>query len=58
VERLTMAAAKRLWTRAEQQAAADPTRLLTQEDPAPQSLYQVKAKAGMPILVNVTLNFK
>jgi hypothetical protein len=58
VERLTMAAAKRLWTRTEQQAAADPTRLLTQEDPAPQSLYRVKAKPGAAVLVNVLLGFK
>jgi hypothetical protein len=58
VERLTMAAARRLWTRTEQEAAADPTRLLTQEDPAPQSLYRVATKAGIPVIVNVTLNFK
>jgi hypothetical protein len=58
VERLTLAAAKRIWTRTEQQAAADPTRLLTQEDPAPQSLYQVKSKPGVPVLVHVLLSFK
>jgi len=45
------------WTRAEQEAAADRTRLLTQEDPAPQTVYRVAAKQNGPLLVKVRLRY-
>jgi hypothetical protein len=46
------------WTTAEQQAAAaGGTRLLTQEDPAPQTLYRAAVKRGEPLLVKVELRF-
>jgi hypothetical protein len=43
------------WTRAEQMAAAGRTRVLTQEDPAPQTVYRVAVKPGEPILVKLRL---
>ena len=49
--------AGKTWTRAEQQAAAGGTRLLTQEDPPPQTIYRVAAKAGEPVLVKVSLRY-
>lgn len=49
--------AKRAWTREEQSAAADGTRLLTQDDPAPQTIFRVAAKAGSTVLVNVRLPY-
>ena len=46
------------WTKAEQQAAAaSGTRLLTQEDPPPQTLYRAAVKRGEPLLVKVELRF-
>jgi hypothetical protein len=50
--------AGKAWTSAEQQAGADSTRILTQDDPPPQSIYRVVgAKAGDPILARVQLRY-
>lgn len=43
------------WTRAEQVAAAGRTRALTQEDPAPQTVYRVAVQPESPILVKLRL---
>ena len=43
------------YTRAEKDAAASETRLLTLDEPPPQTLYRVEAKSGEPLLVNVPL---
>lgn len=43
------------WSRAEQMAAASRTRILSQDDPPPQTVYRVAAKAGEPIVVKVRL---
>lgn len=48
--------AGKAWTRAEQQAGAA-TRLLTQDDPAPQTVYRVAARPGDPLLVKVHLRY-
>src|SRR5262245_26888568 len=45
------------WTRAEQEAGADGTRQLTQDDPGPQTIYLVAVKPGAPLLVNVGLRY-
>jgi hypothetical protein len=47
----------RAWTQAEQNAAADGTRLLTQDDPPPQTVYRVAAKPGAPMAVQVRLRY-
>lgn len=44
------------WTRAEQQAGAA-IRLLTQDDPPPQTVYRVEAKPDEPLLVKVRLRY-
>jgi hypothetical protein len=50
--------AGKVWTPAEQQAGADSTRVLTQDDPPPQSIYRVVgAKPGDPILARVQLRY-
>jgi Domain of unknown function (DUF4384) len=46
------------WTQAEQEAAANTTRLLTQEDPPPQTVYRVAVKPGVPFIVKVHLRYK
>lgn len=46
------------WTKAEQEAAAGGTRLLTQEDPPPQTVYRAVVKPGEPLLVKVELNYR
>ena len=43
------------WTKAEQEAGADATRLLTQDDPGPQTIYRVSTGPDEPILVNFKL---
>ena len=48
---------KKLWTREEQAAAGDATRLLKQDDPPPQTIFRVASKKGAPILVNVRLPY-
>lgn len=57
VQQFAQEGGKRLWTRQEQVAASDLTRLLTQEDPAPQTIFRLAAKKGSPILVNVRLPY-
>jgi hypothetical protein len=46
------------WTKAEQVAAADRERVLTQEDPPPQTVYRVSAEPGQPFLVKVRLRYQ
>jgi hypothetical protein len=48
---------KQLWTREEQAAGGDGTRLLKQDDPPPQTIFRIAAKKGAPILVNVRLPY-
>jgi hypothetical protein len=50
--------AGKAWTRAEQDAAADGTRLLTQDDPPPQTVYRVAVKPGAPLAVEVRLRYR
>jgi len=50
--------AGKAWTRSEQQAASDATRILTQEDPPPQTVYRVVAGPGQPFLVKVRLRYQ
>jgi len=58
VERFELAGgAGKTWTQAEQQAAAGATRVLTQEDPAPQTVYRVAVKSGDPLMVKVHLRY-
>jgi len=45
------------WTKAEQEVAAGRTRLLMQEDPAPQTVYRVAVKPSEPLLVKVRLRY-
>jgi Domain of unknown function (DUF4384) len=45
------------WTRAEQQSAADATRLLTQDDPPPQTIYRVASNPGERLMVKVRLRY-
>jgi hypothetical protein len=47
----------RVWTKAEQQAGADATRQLTQDDPGPQTIYRVAVKPGTPVFVNIGLKY-
>ena len=48
---------KKLWTREEQAAAGDATRLLKQDDPPPQTIFRLAAKKGAPVLVNLRLPY-
>ncbi len=66
-ERRWSAAVKRLeardklgkpYTKAEKEAANNSKLLLTQDDPTPQTLYRVEAKAGDPLLVTVPLRIR
>ena len=50
--------AGKAWTAAEQRAAADGSRLLTQEDPAPQTVYRVESGPGDPALITVRLRYR
>ena len=43
------------WTRAEQEAGADETRELTQDDAPPQTIFRVARRPDAPLLVNVEL---
>ena len=45
------------WTQAEQEAGANGTRQLTQDDPGPQTIYRVAVKPGAPLLVNIGLRY-
>ena len=56
VQRLEMiGGAGRAWSRAEQRAAADGTRRLTQDDPPPQTLFRVVVSQPDLVVVNVSL---
>ncbi len=58
VERFEMAdGIGKTWTQAEKEAGANATRQLTQEDPAPQTIYRVAVKPNQPILVKVGLRY-
>jgi hypothetical protein len=50
--------AGKTWTKAEQEAGANGTRQLTQEDPEPQTIYQVAVKPGAPLLIKVGLPYR
>jgi hypothetical protein len=50
--------AGKTWTKAEQEAGLDGTRLLTQDDPGPQTIYRVTANGDEPILVKVGLKYR
>jgi hypothetical protein len=43
------------WSRAEQLAAASRTRVLSQDDPPPQTVYRVSVNPGEPLLVRLRL---
>jgi hypothetical protein len=45
------------WTTAEQAAGADHARLLTQDDPGPQTIYTVDADKNRPVLVTYRLRY-
>lgn len=46
------------WTKEEKAAGADQTRSLSQDEPAPQTLfYKPEAKSGQPVLVNISLRY-
>jgi hypothetical protein len=47
----------RTWTKAEQQAGLDGTRLLTQDDPGPQTIYRVTGATGQPFFAQVELGY-
>jgi hypothetical protein len=47
----------RPWTKAEQQAGGDQTRLLTQQDPSPQTVFRVAAGPEVPVLFQINLNY-
>ncbi|MCG3162706.1 MAG: hypothetical protein JMDDDDMK_04017 [Acidobacteria bacterium] len=49
--------AGKAWTKAEQEAGANSTRQLTQDDPGPQTIYRVAVKPGAPLLVKVGLRY-
>jgi hypothetical protein len=50
--------AGKAWTAAEQEAAAGATRLLTQEDPPPGTVYRVQSRASEPLLVKLRLRYE
>lgn len=49
--------AARPWTTSEQRAGLDGSRLLTQDDPPPQTVYRTKSAPGAPVLVTVRLPY-
>lgn len=49
--------AARPWTTPEQRAGAEGTRLLTQEDPPPQTVFVTSSPPGTPVLVTVRLPY-
>jgi len=58
VEQLALdGGAAKAWTPIEQRASQDASRLLTQDDPPPQTVFRVKAAAGSPLLVTVRLPY-
>jgi hypothetical protein len=47
------------WTKAEQEAGASATRVLTQDEPGPQTIYRVEAmRSGQPFLLNIRLRYE
>ena len=46
------------WTQPEQQAGANGTRLLTQADPAPQTVFFFPERAGKPVLASLDLRIR
>jgi hypothetical protein len=58
VERFEMeGGAGQAWTKEEKAAGSSGTRLLDQEDPAPQTIYRVAAKRGHPVVITVPLRY-
>lgn len=56
IERLELVGGEgRAWSRAEQRAGADATRLLRQDDPPPQTLFRVSVKQRELLAVNLVL---
>jgi len=50
--------AGKTWTRQEKEAGSNATRSLTQDEPAPQTLYyKPEAKSGQPVMVNIALRY-
>ena len=49
--------AGRAWTKEEQAAGGTTGRMLTQEEPAPQTIYSVPSKSGSPVLITLTLRY-
>ena len=50
--------AGKTWTRQEKEAGANATRSLSQDEPAPQTLYyKPEAKSGQPVMVNIALRY-
>ena len=45
------------WSEQEARAGVDAERLLTQDDPMPQTIYRVRPKAGQPLLVHIRLPY-
>ena len=45
------------WTRVEREAGADATRRLTQDDPAPQTIFRVEAGPAEPRLIKIVLRY-
>jgi Domain of unknown function (DUF4384) len=45
------------WTRGEREAGADATRLLTQDEPGPQTIFRVAAGPDKPRLIKLTLRY-
>ena len=45
------------WTTSEQRAGLDGSRLLTQDDPPPQTVFRLKSAPGAPVLVTVRLPY-
>ena len=60
IEQLELAGGSRkAWTKAEQEAGAGGTRLLTQDEPGPQTVYRVRSgDASQPLLVRVDLKYR
>jgi len=45
------------WTKEEKAAGAGGTRVLDQDDPAPQTIYRVATKPGSPLMITVSLRY-
>ena len=48
----------KVWTKAEQEAGADATRELTQDDAPPQTIFRVEHRPNTPMLVNLQLRVR